>query len=48
MNLNLFSDTADDTAVDFPTTYHQIIERINRINPVQYSRTRNFINGGVT
>ena len=48
MNLNLFSETEDAAAVDFPTSYHQIIERINRINPVQYSKTRNFINGAVT
>ncbi len=48
MNLDLFSDTEDNAAVDFPTSYHQIIERINRINPVNYSKTRNFINGDVT
>ena len=42
MNLNLFSETTDDVAVDFPTSYQQIIERINRINPIQYSKTRNF------
>ena len=48
MNLNLFSETTDDATVDFPTSYQQIIERINRINPIQYSKTRNFINGAVT
>ena len=48
MNLNLFSETTDDVAVDFPTSYQQIIERINRINPIQYSKTRNFITGAVT
>jgi len=48
MHLNLFSETPDNAAVDFPTSYQQIIERINRINPVQYSQTRNFINGAVT
>ena len=48
MNLNLFSETPDDVAVDFPTSYQQIIERINHINPIQYSKTRNFINGAVT
>ena len=48
MNLNLFSKTEDDVAVDFPASYQQIIERINRINPIQYSKTRNFINGAVT
>ena len=48
MNLNLFSETIDNVPVDFPTDYRQIIERINLINPVQYSKTRNFINGAVT
>ncbi len=48
MNLNLFSETTDNAAVDFPTTYQQIIERLNHINPVQYGKTRNFINGAVT
>lgn len=48
MNLNLFSETTDNVEVDFPTSYQQIIERINCINPVQYSKTRNFINGDVS
>ncbi|MBY0432645.1 MAG: deoxyribodipyrimidine photolyase, partial [Cyclobacteriaceae bacterium] len=32
----------------FPTDYDFIIERINRINPVQYAKTRNFVDGEVT
>ncbi len=48
MNLNLFSGTTADPAVDFPTSYQQIMERANRVNPIQYSKTRNFINGAVT
>ncbi|CAN5509114.1 hypothetical protein BH11BAC3_BH11BAC3_23510 [soil metagenome] len=48
MNLNLFSENADDVAVDFPTSYQQIIERMNHVNPVNYGKTRNFINGAVT
>lgn len=48
MNLNLFSETTDNVAVDFPTSFHQIIERINHINPVNYGKTRNFSNGAVT
>lgn len=48
MNLNLFSETTDNVAVDFPASYQQIIERINHIDPVQYGKTRNFINGAVT
>ncbi len=48
MNLNLFSDTKDNVIVDFPISYQQIIERINHINPIEYSKSRNFINGAVT
>ena len=47
-NLNLFSDITDNVVVDFPTSYQQILERINSINPIKYSQTRNFINGAVT
>ena len=32
----------------FPTNYDSIIERIAKINPVQYGKTRNFIDGAVT
>lgn len=32
----------------FPTSYHSIIERINGIDPVKYTNTRNFINGSIT
>jgi deoxyribodipyrimidine photo-lyase len=48
MNLNLFSEIPDEIDINFPTSYPQITERINQINPVQYSKTRNFINGAVT
>ncbi len=48
MNLNLFSETTDSVAVDFPTSYEKILERINHIHPTQYGKTRNFINGAVT
>lgn len=34
--------------MEFPADYQSIIERINAIDPVQYSKTRNFINGAVT
>jgi deoxyribodipyrimidine photo-lyase len=34
--------------MQFPTDYPSIIDRINRIDPVQYARTRNFIDGAVT
>ncbi len=34
--------------ISFPTNYDLIIERLAEINPVQYGKTRNFINGAVT
>ncbi len=46
--MSLFSETRDNIVVDFPTTYDQIIERVNHINPLQYGKTRNFITGDVT
>jgi deoxyribodipyrimidine photo-lyase len=33
---------------NFPTEYASILERVNKINPLQYSKTRNFIDGAVT
>ena len=38
----------EERPLDFPTDYHSIIERINQINPIQYAKTRNFVNGAVT
>ena len=32
----------------FPTDYKSILERINLINPIKYSQTRNYLNGDVT
>lgn len=32
----------------FPTSYASVLERINRINPIKYAKTRNFLNGDVT
>jgi deoxyribodipyrimidine photo-lyase len=37
-----------ENKVSFPTNYDSIIERINKINPTQYGKTRNFIDGAVT
>jgi deoxyribodipyrimidine photo-lyase len=34
--------------IAFPTDYDSIIDRINKIDPVQYGKTRNFIDGAVT
>ena len=38
----------EERRTDFPTEYHSIIERVNQINPIQYGKTRNFVNGAVT
>ena len=32
----------------FPTLYEEIMERIESINPTEYAKTRNHINGAVT
>ena len=34
--------------VQFPTDYQAILQRIDEINPIQYSKTRNFVDGAVT
>jgi deoxyribodipyrimidine photo-lyase len=34
--------------IDFPTDYKKILDRLNQINPVQYAKSRNFIDGAVT
>ncbi|CAN5709139.1 hypothetical protein BH10BAC3_BH10BAC3_00030 [soil metagenome] len=48
MSLNLFTGTEQDAIINFPTAYQLILERIELVNPIQYSKTRNFINGAVT
>jgi deoxyribodipyrimidine photo-lyase len=47
MTGNLFSNKGNPT-IQFPTDYSSIIERINKINPLQYDKTRNYIDGAVT
>ena len=37
-----------ENRISFPTDYDSILERITKINPVQYGKTRNFIDGAVT
>ncbi len=37
-----------ESKTSFPTDYHSIIERLNKIDPIQYGSTRNFIDGAVT
>jgi len=34
--------------IDFPSNYDLIIKRIEKINPIEYSKTRNFLRGEVT
>ena len=34
--------------IDFPTSYSAILNRIDQIDPVAYSRTRNFKDGAVS
>ena len=32
----------------FPTSYKEILQRINQIDPVKYGSTRNYMNGAVS
>jgi deoxyribodipyrimidine photo-lyase len=34
--------------ITFPTDYASILERVNNINPIDYCKTRNFLDGAVT
>lgn len=38
---------SDNIKIGFPTSYDKIIERLNNINPLQYGKTGNFINGDI-
>ena len=38
----------EEKDIAFPTDYNSILERINQINPIQYCKSRNFIDGAVT
>jgi deoxyribodipyrimidine photo-lyase len=40
--------TRPNDKVTFPTDYDSIIDRLNKIDPLQYGKTRNFIDGAVT
>ena len=44
----LFGDLNEMPRIEFTTDYNLILEKIQRINPVQYAQTRNYINGAVT
>ncbi len=34
--------------MNFPTKYHEILERIQQIDPIKYGETRNYLTGAVT
>ena len=48
MNQRNFNDTPGEFSIDFPTAYSNILERIDAVDPLRYSKTRNFTNGNVT
>jgi deoxyribodipyrimidine photo-lyase len=35
-------------SIHFPTDYASILERVNKVDPIKYAKTRNFLNGEVT
>lgn len=45
---DLFTGTHEDSTIAFATAYQQVLEKVERIDPVRYARTRNFTNGAVT
>lgn len=47
MSLPLFSNAEKDATITFPTDYESILDRIHNIDPIQYSKTRNYLNGSV-
>lgn len=44
----LFGDLNETPQPEFITDYNLILEKVQHINPIQYAKTRNFINGAVT
>lgn len=48
MMLTLFDDVNDTVKNEFVTDYNLILEKVQQVNPVQYAKTRNYINGAVT
>ena len=44
----LLIDSNETPPIEFTTDYNLILEKVRHINPVQYAKTRNFINGAVT
>lgn len=37
-----------EVSIDFPTNYEAILQRIAAIKPIEYGKSRNFVNGAVT
>lgn len=35
-------------ALEFPTEFEKVLERVNAIDPIRYAKTRNFINGHIS
>lgn len=48
MMQTLFGDLNATGEIGFTTNYQLILEKLRHIDPVQYAKTRNFINGAVT
>jgi deoxyribodipyrimidine photo-lyase len=48
MMQTLFGDLNETPQIEFTTDYNLILEKVQHINPVQYAKTRNFVNGAVT
>jgi len=49
--MEMFSNdniTASNNPITFPVQLEKIVERVEQLNPVKYSKSRNFINGAVT
>ena len=44
----LFDDLNETPQIEFTTAYDLILKKVEHINPLQYAKTRNFINGAVT
>jgi deoxyribodipyrimidine photo-lyase len=48
MTEDLFPKSNSSLPAEFPTDHDSILKRIDEINPTQYTKTRNFIDGAVT
>ncbi len=44
----LHAEAGANPQTQFPAKYDLILEKVKQVNPVQYARTRNFIDGAVT